>query len=208
MGSPEFNILLIFLIIAVFMHIYYHLPADRRSGRHHRSRRHRHKYRNQIDGFESLANAKEDDPDNQLDPIGSQKIGCLLDSLSNMQTKQDSDSIDINSIDVDLDNLINEDQYKQDHQSPPGMETTKQYLQQYVLNGRKYSDSPEPVEASRQEVDDYREKQLHFRDKIFGTSADPFDTVDRMNQITMQGGIQGDGQTIAQVYDRLTACNF
>jgi hypothetical protein len=58
-------------------------------------------------------------------------------------------------------------------------------------------------EFTRDEINAYREQQLQFREKIYGTSASPEDPVDKMNLITLQGGIKGNGQTISSFYDSL-----
>jgi len=56
---------------------------------------------------------------------------------------------------------------------------------------------------TRDEIDEYREQNIQFRDKVYGSSSPAIDPVDKINQITFQGGIKGSGQAIADVYDNL-----
>ena len=42
---------------------------------------------------------------------------------------------------------------------------------------------------------------------INGTSAPAIDPVDKMNIINMEGGFKGQGQTIADVYDKIVRNN-
>jgi len=87
-------------------------------------------------------------------------------------------------------------------------EDAKEYIRNVVLDGRTQCGcvtDKSKSDFTREEIDEYREKQLHFRDKVYGTSAPVEDPVDKMNQITMAGGIHATGQTIADVYDKLVS---
>ncbi|VBB18034.1 hypothetical protein YASMINEVIRUS_497 [Yasminevirus sp. GU-2018] len=82
----------------------------------------------------------------------------------------------------------------------------KRYIREYVLDGKSQCGcitDKSKSDFTRDEIDAYREQQLEFRDKINGTSAPAEDPVDRMNLITMQGGVKAQGQTIAEFYDKL-----
>lgn len=82
----------------------------------------------------------------------------------------------------------------------------KRYIRDYVLDGKTQCGCVVDKSKSsftRDEIDSYREKQIVFRDKIYGTSSPAEDPVDRMNEITLQGGISAEGQTIADFYDDL-----
>jgi hypothetical protein len=81
----------------------------------------------------------------------------------------------------------------------------KEFLRDKVLNG--YLDcecvtDATKSEATRDEIDRYREQQLRFRDKIYGTSNDAFDPVDKMNELTMTG-ITSNGQRVSDVSDAI-----
>jgi len=89
----------------------------------------------------------------------------------------------------------------------------KKFIRDKVLNGDVQcgcAENKSSAEFSRDEVDNYREKQLHFRDKIMGTSDPVFDPVDKMNEITVRGGIlpsnRYHGHRVADVYDSII-CN-
>jgi len=104
---------------------------------------------------------------------------------------------------------ISEDNYKANCPVPSGTENTKRYLRDYVLNGRKYCDclpvEKDHEESTRKEVDNYREKQLEFRDQINGTSMKTDDVVDQMAMINLKGGFNANGQMISDVYDQMTS---
>jgi hypothetical protein len=80
------------------------------------------------------------------------------------------------------------------------------YIRDFVLDGNAQCgcvvDKSKSI-FTRDEVDEYREKHIQFRDKINGTSALAEDPVDKMNRITLEGGIKAEGQTIADFYDKL-----
>lgn len=101
------------------------------------------------------------------------------------------------------------DNYKADLPVPSGTENTKRYLRNYVLNGRKYCDGSSYDENrntfARKDIDSYREKQLEFRDMVYGTSMNADDAVDQMALIALEGGFDPNGQTISNVYDRMTS---
>jgi hypothetical protein len=80
------------------------------------------------------------------------------------------------------------------------------YIRDFVLDGNAQCGcvvDKSKLDFTRDEVDEYREKFIEFKDKINGTSALPEDPVDKMNKITLQGGVKADGQTIADFYDKL-----
>lgn len=80
------------------------------------------------------------------------------------------------------------------------------YIRDFVLDGNAQCGcvvDKSKSDFTRDEVDEYREKFIGFKDKINGTSALPEDPVDKMNQITLQGGIKAKGQTIADFYDNI-----
>lgn len=82
----------------------------------------------------------------------------------------------------------------------------KRYIRDYVLDGTAQCGcvvDKSKSDFTRDEVDEYREQALQFRDKINGTSAPTEDPVDRMNKITLRGGIKAKGQTIADFYDNV-----
>lgn len=86
----------------------------------------------------------------------------------------------------------------------------KDFLRKKVLLGNQDCECVNDVsksEATREEIDDYREQQIRFRDKIFGTSKDPFDAVDKMNELKVTG-IQGNGQRIADVSSALLRTQY
>ena len=82
----------------------------------------------------------------------------------------------------------------------------KRYIRDYVLDGKAQcgcvSDKSKSA-FTRNEIDAYREQHLEFGNKINGSSAPAEDPVDRMNLIYSHGGVNADGQTIADVYDKL-----
>jgi hypothetical protein len=81
----------------------------------------------------------------------------------------------------------------------------KRYIREYVLDGNTQCEcvvDKSKSDFTRNEVDQYREQQIRFGDKINGTSSPAEDPVDKMNQITMQG-IKATGQTIASFYDNI-----
>lgn len=82
----------------------------------------------------------------------------------------------------------------------------KKYIRERVLDGGVQCGCIEDKEKSlftNDEIGEYRDKQLRFRDKINGTSAPAEDPVDRMNMLNIQGGINAPQQTIAEFYDSL-----
>jgi len=82
----------------------------------------------------------------------------------------------------------------------------KRYIRDYVLDGKAQCGcvvDKSKSDFTRDEINEYREKQLEFFDKINGTSQPAEDPVDRMNQITLSGGVKANGQTIADYYDKI-----
>jgi hypothetical protein len=82
----------------------------------------------------------------------------------------------------------------------------KRYIRDYVLDGKAQCGcvvDKSKSDFTRDEINQYREKQLEFFDKINGTSQPAEDPVDRMNQITLSGGVKANGQTIADYYDNI-----
>ena len=84
----------------------------------------------------------------------------------------------------------------------------KRYLRDNVIDGRsgrgKYcvTDKSKSI-FKRGEIDEYRNDQIEFRNKIMNTSDPAVDPVDKMNMLTLAGGIKGTGIGIADVYDNL-----
>jgi len=82
----------------------------------------------------------------------------------------------------------------------------KRYIRDYVLDGNTQCEcaiNKSQSSFTRNEIDNYREKQLEFRDKIYGTSSPSVDAVDRMNIVTMKNGIGASGGTISEFYDNV-----
>ena len=82
----------------------------------------------------------------------------------------------------------------------------KLFLQEKVLNGQDDCfdiDDKNKAKYTRDEVDNYREQQIQFRNKILHSSAPVGDPVDKQNQIRLQGGFLGNNETIADVYDSM-----
>ena len=82
----------------------------------------------------------------------------------------------------------------------------QRYIRDYVLDGKQQCECvADDTQAlfTREDVEEYREKQIQFRDKIMGSSAPAEDPVDRLNKITLSGGIKSQGQTVASFYDDL-----
>lgn len=92
----------------------------------------------------------------------------------------------------------------------PESENLKRYIREYVLNGRDQcycATDPSKSEFTRDEIDRYREQQIEFRDKTYGTSKDFEDPVDKMNEISMTG-IKAQNQSIANFYDSIVENKF
>ena len=84
----------------------------------------------------------------------------------------------------------------------------KRYIRDNVLDGKAQCGcviDKSKSEFKRSEVDTYRQDYLNFMNKINGTSDPAVDAVDRINEITLHGGIKADGQTISSTYDNLIA---
>jgi hypothetical protein len=82
----------------------------------------------------------------------------------------------------------------------------RKFLKEKVLNGNNdcyQVNEQNKAKYTRDEAEDCLENQLQFREKIFGSSRYGEDVVDRLNQIEVSGGIQGNGQTIGEVYDNI-----
>lgn len=83
----------------------------------------------------------------------------------------------------------------------------KRYIREYVLDGNAQCGcvvDKSKSDFTRDEVDDYREKQLRFEsEKINGTSSPAIDPVDKVNQLTLHEGKYPCGQKIADFYDKL-----
>jgi len=92
----------------------------------------------------------------------------------------------------------------------PESENLKRYIREYVLDGRDQcycATDPSKSEFTRDEIDRYREQQIEFRDKTYGTSKDFEDAVDKMNEISMTG-IKAKNQSIANFYDSIVENKF
>ena len=86
----------------------------------------------------------------------------------------------------------------------------KRYIRDYVLDGTTQcyrDDTKSKTEFTKKDIDEYREQGLQFHKKINGTSALPEDPVDRMNNITIAGGINATGQSIGDFYDNVVTGN-
>jgi hypothetical protein len=87
-------------------------------------------------------------------------------------------------------------------------DNVKKYIRERVLNGMNececVPDKSQP-EFTPEEIDSYRNQQIEFRENTYGSSkgVEGIDVVDKLNQITYNGGIPGNGMTIAQYYDSL-----
>lgn len=87
----------------------------------------------------------------------------------------------------------------------------KRYLRDYVLDGHLqcYCATDKTTSGfTRSEVDQYRENQIEFRDKIYGSSDLPVDPVDKMNLITLKEGVQANGETVADFYDNIVGNKY
>lgn len=87
----------------------------------------------------------------------------------------------------------------------------KRYIRDYALDGNRQCEcvtDKTSAEFTRTDVNEYREKQIQFRDKIMGSSAPAEDPVDRVNNVLLNGGIKAKGQTIAEFYDNLVAPKY
>lgn len=92
----------------------------------------------------------------------------------------------------------------------PEAENLKRYIREYVLDGRDQcycATDPSKSEFTRDEIDRYREQQIEFRDKTYGTSKDFEDAVDKMNEVTLTG-IKAKNQSIANFYDSIVENKF
>jgi hypothetical protein len=81
----------------------------------------------------------------------------------------------------------------------------KKYIVDKVINRGKeqFREIDKTVAgSSRDEIDEFRNDQLKFNNKINMNSDPELDVVDKMNKITINGGIKTD-LTIAQYYDTL-----
>lgn len=80
------------------------------------------------------------------------------------------------------------------------------YIKENVLDGKlecECIDDKTQSKSTRQEINDYYDNFIEFRDKIYASSDPAIDVVDKMNIITMNEGIHSNEQTIADVYDKL-----
>lgn len=87
----------------------------------------------------------------------------------------------------------------------------KRYIRDYVLDGNVECSCVVDKSTSgftRTEVDNYRENQIRFRDKIFGSSDLALDPVDKMNLITLKEGVKANGSTVADFYDNIVSNKF
>jgi hypothetical protein len=92
----------------------------------------------------------------------------------------------------------------------PEAENLKRYIREYVLDGKDQcycATDPSKSEFTRDEIDRYREQQIEFRDKTYGTSKDFEDAVDKMNVVSMTG-IKAKNQSIANFYDSIVENKF
>lgn len=83
----------------------------------------------------------------------------------------------------------------------------KKYLREVVLDGKDQcfcATDKSKAEFTRTDADNYRETQIRFRDKLWHSSNPVADPVDKENEIRLQGGYVGNGETIADVYDSMT----
>ena len=94
-----------------------------------------------------------------------------------------------------------------------GAENMKRYIRDYVLDGKKGCEcavDKSKHEFTNDEINDYRQEHIEFRDKIYGSSAPAEDPVDKMNEIALNGGmsnIKGNGQKISEFYDNIVTCD-
>ncbi len=87
----------------------------------------------------------------------------------------------------------------------------KRYIRDYVLDGNLQCSCAVDKSTSgftRNEVDNYRENQIAFRDKIYGTSDLPLDPVDKMNLITLKEGVKANGSTVADFFDNILSNGY
>lgn len=204
MRSLLLDVLLIILVVAILMHLYQNnaLFVDCSES----APQNRETFTSLYDHIKKfITNQSNNNTEvmNRMDEMGtviSQKI-------------QDSDQSVEDNASADIDQptkieMTSEANYKAGCPVLPGTENTKRYLRNYVLSGRKYCDclsaDEEREVSTRKNIDSYREKQLEFRDMVYGTSMKADDAVDQMAQIALKGGFDANGQTIANVYDRLT----
>lgn len=118
------------------------------------------------------------------------------------------DSDNINVGDYHTKNQIDELGIQQVPEFADSDNNVKKYIREYVLDGKSQCEcipDKSKSEYTRNEIDEYRNSQLEFRNKIYGTSSPAEDPVDRVNNITLNGGIDANGQTIADYYDNLVS---
>lgn len=88
-------------------------------------------------------------------------------------------------------------------------ENMKRYIRDNVLGGKNSCEcvvDKSKSEFTRDEIDKYREGQIEFRNKIYGTSAPADDPVDKMNRVVNNGGMcgmNGNGMKVSDMYDNL-----
>ena len=96
------------------------------------------------------------------------------------------------------------------------IQQTKQYLRDVALNGQNecWRDiDRSKSDYTRDQINQYRDKHIRFRDKIMGTSAPAVDQVDRLAQMSLENQTthvdpsttigQHVGQTIADFHDQI-----
>ena len=128
------------------------------------------------------------------DPYLADMKKTVFDEKTFLKNNQNENYTDINNNACELDKNIQD---------------MKRYIRDYVLDGNVQCECPVDKSKSdftRNEVDEYRESQLEFRNKINGTSAPAVDPVDKVNEITQCGGIGATGQTIGDFYDNIVDC--
>jgi hypothetical protein len=124
----------------------------------------------------------------------------------------DADSVQVNMSGIDTGGFLNNNPFEElkdvnGNSCELDEETAhlKKYIREYVLDGKDQCFCAVDLsksEFTRDEIDKYREQQLEFRDKIYGTSEIVNDAVDKMNEISMTG-IKAKNKSIADFYDSI-----
>ena len=134
--------------------------------------------------------------------------GRITDIKNNSNTKAIKvQSTEIVSNDDTLEQNLEERRFKISGNNIP-MNDIKKYLQDYVLEGRL--DKSEPIDVAQMAVSDdtiekYRKENFESLDKFNQSSKNDIDPVDRVNLQELNGGIQADGMTIGEYYDKLVS---
>lgn len=128
--------------------------------------------------------------------------------------KKVPETFDLDAFDLNNKNELYIDKYGNTCPTNEHTKNMKRYIREYVLDGKQSCEcaiDKSKSEFTRDEIDDYRDAQIEFRNKLYGSSAPAEDPVDKMNHIVVDGGIRmikGTGKKISEFYDDLVTCNY